>query len=68
MLLVVASNALGSLADRAGIVRQELAFEFAPVVSFHCRFVDTVLGFFVQCTVGALESFLLSRSDNNDLL
>ena len=33
MLLLVASNALESLPDRAGIVRKELAFEFAPVVS-----------------------------------
>ena len=28
MLLLVASNALESLPDRAGIVRKELAFEF----------------------------------------
>ena len=61
MLLLVASNALESLLDRAGIVRKELAFEFAPVVSFRSpyRLFNTVLGFFVQCTVATLEGFFL---------
>ena len=51
MLLLLASNALETLPDKAGIVRKELTFEFAPVVSFRSpyRFFDTVLGFF--CTV-----------------
>ena len=61
MLLLVASNALESLPDRAGIVRKELAFEFAPVVRFRFpyRLFNTVLGFFVQCTVATLEGFFL---------
>jgi len=61
MLLLVASNALESLPDRAGIVLKELAFDFAPALGFRSpyRFFDTVLGFFVQCTVATLEGFLL---------
>ena len=44
----------------AGIVRKELAFDFAPLVSFHSlyRSFDIVLGFLAQCTVAALKSFL----------
>ena len=61
MLLLVASNALECLPDRAGIARKELAFEFAPVVSFRSpyRFFDTVHGFFVQCSVATHEGSLL---------
>ena len=47
MLLLVASNSLESLPDRAGILWKELAFDFAPVVGFRSpyRFFDTVLAF-----------------------
>ena len=61
MLLLVASNALESLPDRAGIVRKELAFEFAPVVSFRSpyRLFNTVLGFFVQTLDRPISNFFL---------
>ena len=44
MLLLVASNAQESSPDRAGIVRKELAFKFALVVSFRSpyRLFNTV--------------------------